>query len=70
MIFLENNQDLISTKFYDASDGVWPGVAMLGLDFQKSRSSDFIWCAYDLSRFAAKKGLLCSPRGRLTASLC
>ena len=48
MIFLENNQDLISTKFYDASDGVWPGVAMLGLDFQKSpRSSDFIWCAYD-----------------------
>jgi len=50
MIFLENNQDLISTKFYDASDGVWPGVAMLGLDFQKSPSSDFIWRAYDLLR--------------------
>jgi len=35
MIFFENNQDLISTIFYDASDGVWPGCAMLGVRIDK-----------------------------------
>ena len=46
------------------------------LDFQKSPLSDFIWRGTPLAtsslavgRFAAKKGSLRSPRGRLVASL-
>ena len=49
----------------------------LGIDFQKSPSSDFIWrgtrplatSSLAVGRFAAKKGSLRSPRGRLVASL-
>ena len=34
MMFFENNQDLISTILYDASDGVWPGCAMWGVKIE------------------------------------